>query len=495
MNRRSSEAEIQVKGRMSIYAWISRPWIAFAISLAALLPIQLADVANNEWFYRPPKPVGDGLDYENIAFHVAQGTGYRIDNSDRQWRSIYEADMANYDRNMRLPVRDMVATGRPPLFPTAIAAIYRVVGRNSAAFSAVRCFSAFCLAFAGALAVWMTAYFFNRGFETDGAIDSASDRVSNASTQKHHLPHIAACIAIACTFALSASNRTLQSYANDFLTEPLALAMTQVFIVITLLWSTRVRDSRGYAYLLVAGIILGLMILTRSIFVVWLPGIWILICLAPERSIRRRLSNASLVMLTAIIVCIPWWSRNVSVLDRWMPLGTQGPITLLGGYSDAALAAGGEWQAAPEQMLRSALADNVDFLSVETDTEREVIVSRYAGREVRDWIYQHQTDLPSMAMGRVVTHWNPYSGPSLVWKLSAVVGIIALFFGCERRKLARASFQVWMIGMPLLSTLVAAALYSTGGRFLIPMYGILFSLAGIGVGWAVLRTGTGKMGG
>ncbi len=48
----------------------------------------------------------------------------------------------------------------------------------------------------------------------------------------------------------------------------------------------------------------------------------------------------------------------------------------------------------------------------------------------------------------------------------------------------------WMLGLPVLSTLVVMSLYETGGRFLVPLYAHLFMLGGLSVGtaWAVMRT-------
>ncbi len=36
---------------------------------------------------------------------------------------------------------------------------------------------------------------------------------------------------------------------------------------------------------------------------------------------------------------------------------------------------------------------------------------------------------------------------------------------------------IWFLGIPILSSLVIIALYETGGRFLVPLYGLLYALA------------------
>ena len=157
-----------------------------------------------------------------------------------------------------------------------------------------------------------------------------------------------------------------------------------------------------------------------------------------------------------------------------MPLGTQGSITMLGGYSDAALAAGGDWQYAPEFELRAELEHNPDFQQNTDPIQRELIVAREASRRVRSWIAAHWTDLPTLFSRRIVTHWNPYHGRSLLWKFAMIAGIAWLIVTKNRAALV-------LIGLPLLNTCVVMMLYTTGGRFLVPLYGILYTLGGIGI--------------
>ena len=47
-----------------------------------------------------------------------------------------------------------------------------------------------------------------------------------------------------------------------------------------------------------------------------------------------------------------------------------------------------------------------------------------------------------------------------------------------------------MLGLPIISSLTVMLLFETGGRFLVPLYGLLYALAGIGV--AVTAAATAK---
>ena len=445
-------------------------WV-FLFSFAVLLPSELFCVVSNEWFTRPPKPVGDGPDYENIAFHLASGEGFRFNSIDPQWRSIYELQPRLYQSQLTAAPRDLAATGRPPLYPLLIALVYLVADRGPLGFAMVRCLSATCLALAGALACTVTARFFLDG--------NGSSRAGAKASQPWH--SLSWAVGVFSTLVLVLMNRTLHSYALDFLTEPLALMLTQLLLATALLWPTTASGKLATKKWALAGAIVGLMILTRSIFLVWLPGICMLVAFSQGGSAMRKLQSAALLAATAVCVCLPWWIHNVVVLQRWMPLGTQGAITMLGGYSDEALAAGGDWQFAPEQRLRATLRDQARLRNAANDTQREVIISEIAAAQLRGWITEHWTELGSMFASRIVTHWNPYWGLSLVWKLAAMCGGVVLLYAAMRYGAGYDAMAFWLIGMPLLSTLVAAALYTTGGRFLVPMYGILSTLGGLGL--------------
>lgn len=458
---------------MTTLAWYSRPWVVFSLSLMVLLPTHLTAAICSDWFGQPPKPIGDGVEYENIAYHLAQGMGYRVDNTDPGWRSIYEQRADSYGAHLQAPPRNMFATGRPPLLPSVIAGVYALFGRNSTSFAIVRCLSACYIALAGALSALLVASYFSRTAGT----------AANGLT--HRRASIGAGAAAIAVTILAMSNRTLQSYADDFLTEPGALLLVQVFMVVAILGTRQATAKSPLVWSSLMGLVFGLLILARSVFVVWLPAVWLLAFVSSPGVAAQRLRQSSLTIAVALLVCLPWWTRNVSILKRWMPLGTQGSIALLGGYSDEALAERGEWQYQPELTLRAQLANDPVYLAASNDTEREIMVCQQARQLVNRWIAEHLSDLPGMFIGRIFIHWNPYFGRSLAWKIAALAGAAILVLDRWRRGSEAGSYAIWLIGFPLTSTLVAALLYTTGGRFLVPMYGVLYTLSGIAVGTSV----------
>lgn len=463
---------------ISASAW---PHAALVLAALVLAVFQLTAIARNNLYSLPPKPLGDGPEYENLAYHVWQGKGFRVNNQDPGWRTVYEASADEYSLQLNADPRDMLSTGRPPLLPAMIAGCYSIFGRGPLGFAAVRTVSALLLAVGGAMAVGLTAIYL-------AGLRTAQGKPAMSKT--------AIAAGALTTLLLMASNRTLREYATDFLTEPVAFFLMQWWILLAAALAYKASQRSTFTTAIGLGGVLGLMVMARSIFVVWLPGLWLLLLLGLPGSLRKRTQVASLTLLMALTVCLPWWARNIIVLEQWMPLGTQGPITLLGGYSDEALAAAGEWQFAPEMQLREELKQDPQWLAAENDIQREIIVSQTARRRLRDWIQTHWQDLGAMFWGRLLTHWNPYSGRSLIWKLLALAGVVGVLsrvrpgIPSSGGDDPRFENMLWMIsvlliGLPILSSLVAMGLYTTGGRFLVPLYGVISTLSGIGAGCGI----------
>lgn len=442
----------------------------FAISISLLTCISVGYLIYSGSLTSLPKADGDGTVYENIGFHLWQGRGFYFDMNESRWRSPYEAHGTEYQLFLQPEMPRMPTTARPPLLPLLIAATYSLVGRNEVSFAIVRLSSALCIALAGAMSTWLTV-----------KILSARSQLLGAK------PGWVIGVGALAALLFAATNRTLLTYSQDFLTEPLALVLTQLLVV---LWFKRIewtesvsvekhqassRQSRWVEKLLIA-ITLASMIYARSLFVLWLPGVWLMWILADRGSIWQRVRSATVVMLLTILLLSPWWVRNCLTLDRWMPLGTQGPITLLGGYCDEAIVSGGDWCPEPESRLRAEVkSERANFAN---DLELELLIVDKSKHIVRSWMSSHSDELPELFFARVVTHWNPYTGRALVWKLAAIVGAFWIIMNSRRA-------AVVLLGTLLLNTLIVGLLYSTGGRFLVPLYGVLCTLAGIGAAWLV----------
>jgi hypothetical protein len=213
-----------------------------------------------------------------------------------------------------------------------------------------------------------------------------------------------------------------------------------------------------------------LMIATRSMFVLWIPGVVVILLLALRW--HKISMTISFVALVAVLLS-PWWLRNCQRLQSFMPMGAQGAASIRGGYSDEALADNGNWHPDAELRLRHLLF-NAPEASEWSSLEFERRLAIDASMETWHWIQQHIRDLPYLGLLRIKTHWGPYFGKSLIWRVAMFLGILLLLV--NRRWEA-----YWFLGLPMVSSLVVMTLYETGGRFLVPLYGLLYALAGIGV--------------
>ena len=108
------------------------------------------------------------------------------------------------------------------------------------------------------------------------------------------------------------------------------------------------RDRGGLAAAAGAGAVLGLAVLTRSNgLLLALPvvlGLW------GARGAARRWAAPAIALGCLALVMAPWAVRNAIVLDRFLPLGTQGGFTIAGQWNGNAADPGdkrAEWLAPP----------------------------------------------------------------------------------------------------------------------------------------------------
>ena len=448
-------------------------WQWFIVAVLCFLPLHIAAVVLDDWFVLPPKPIGDGPDYEAIGYGISQGHGWSTSFSDPKWRDAYvqaQASNPGLDYSVQLARRGPVVadTNRPPLFPLCIGVIYQIAPRGPVAFGIVRIFMACCLSVGCAIAVaWGVAL--AKGMNHDNTmLFSSSVGVS--------------------LIAIVYSERNLRNYTTDFLTEPLALLLTHAFLLVA--WLGVKKGSWRWA--VAVGTLFACMTFCRGVFVLWVPllvaWLWYTNRLETKQADVQRLKPshwAGVFLLVFAAVCSVWWIRNCVVLGSFHPLGTKGATTLMGGYCDEAFRAGGEWQFAPERELRRQLEAKFDFDAASTTDlrELELEMGKQASAQTKSWIESNLGKLPQLFVTRVVTEWNPYRGKALLLKLFAILGAIWLF------RFERA-ILIWLVGPLAINTLMIAFTYSVGGRFLVPTYGPLYILAAFGFAGFLTQIGS-----
>lgn len=424
-----------------------------------------------------------------------------MDWTDPQWQQPYrdaslphvlvegnqeEWPIADYSVQLRRTDGLAATTGRPPLFPLINALVYMVFPRGPTGFAVMRIVLAVCIGLASSVSV------------------AISVRIVSQLSTRWWPSALAAMV----TMVLAVLDRTVRNYATDFLTEPIALLLTQLWLwtlcellLVPILHRPKpLNDQPAHLrwqlpwererWLIAAcGILLGLMVLTRSLMVLWLPGVWLMIVMATRIRYRNFFSlgtfdrvllptfsedcrRATAILAIGMAVCAPWWLRNCIVLKSFMPLGTQGAITLVGGYNDEAIVMKGQWHVAPEIRLRREAEAEVDASDI---IAREIHVARRASKQVKEWIGTHLGKLPNLAWIRLKNEWNPYNGRAVAFRLAALVGLCWL---CILHR----SAALLLGGVIIVNSITVMMLYSVGGRFIVPTYGILYTLAGIGIG-------------
>ncbi|MDZ4848034.1 MAG: hypothetical protein SGI77_01965 [Pirellulaceae bacterium] len=424
----------------------SRAWFFFACLL--LVPWQLWHVANHSQFLHVPLPTGDGPDYETIGYSLSVGKGFAFAWDDPEWKRPYLADeAADQYPHLKSHSHNGTTTLRPPFFPIVISTVYRFVGRGEIAFAFIRSLSALSIAIAGSLAVLIA-------FE-----------IVSRTPASYWVRHVAA----GGTLLLALLDSNTRRYAADFLTEPFALLWTTIFVTVAI----KLDDEHPKTKSIVLGIVMAAMIATRTIAIGWVPGVMLLLYWTTP----KLKSRASLYfLLTLSLLLSPWWIRNCYHLGSFMPMGAQGPTSILGGYSTEALNDDGNWHPDAEQRLRESVKDK-HWTSLESERQLAIL----AAKETRTWIAQNFAHLPTLMTLRIKSHWGPYFGQSLIWRFGMLLGVIALII--YRRREA-----YWMLGLPFIGTITVMLLYETGGRFLVPLYGLLYALAGIGVAMAISKS-------
>ncbi len=447
----------------------SSRWIAF-ISFSLLFTINVSWIRQNPWYDLPPKPYSDGPDYEAIGWGIYSGLGLATHLGNHEWQSAYLQSHPILYHDWSAKTGPIVPrTDRPPFLSVVIAGIYGLFGVNETAYIAVRIFLAACLSAAGAIAILLSHRC------TEWMLQHRTFTALSPSI-KQTLPVFSA---LAC-FVLALFDSNVRRYMEDFLTELPALALTQLFIAVSLL-ALRRPQSRGW--LVVSGLVFGLMIYDRSLFVAWLPGLfvlWVILVRTESRTLqvsskrwRRlldRVSRAAIPILVAIVVVAPWSIRNCLILQQFMPLGTKGPITMMGGYCDAAYQQQGNWSNEPERYWRKILEQSFgDQLASSTEANLllELELVSIAKREVRQWIGTNLAKLPTLVMKRLYSHFNPYNGLSGLVKLVAIIGVLL-----SLKYLPRES--IFMLGLVMINASCVAAMYSVGGRFFVPLYGVMY---------------------
>ena len=414
----------------------------FALVAIASFGVLLYGLITSGQMNNPPLK-GDGVDYDAIGFSLSNGNGFAYDWDNPVYLAPYEPQKDSVYAYLFARTGAFPTANRPPLYPYILASIYLVFGRS---FAIARLLNVLVMACTGVI------------------VFDLARRLANVW------------IGYLCAGFLLFSAQ-ISYYVANVLTECLACLMTALMAWFLVLLAG--RDQKRYAY--AAGAMLGLSVLNRSIFLLWIPILLALVFLLKFQAGWKKAAAASgAVLAAALLVLAPWMIRNCILLGNFMPFGTQGQINLPAAYSDSAYAQLGVWQKPADQGVYQDIEANFSGL------DREIAEAQYGQATGLAWIRKNWRLVPQLAFWKVIDLWRPESALQSGQFILAGLGLLflprrtALIFG----------------GMVLANTLAVSLTWSVGNRFMVPVLPLIYLSAGLalyGMGRAIyLRFFTGK---
>lgn len=373
-------------------------WLVLAI-LALALVLRVGAVLENRSSYAP---MNDSKDFDNIAVSMAHGHGY-----------------GPYALPPATP--DSPGAFRSPAYPAALAAVYVVVGDHK----------------------WTAGRLENALF---GVIDVALIGLIAAQLWDRRVGAVA--------LAIAAVHPTLILIGSGLVLEPLLVACSLGALAAAL---QHRRAPRGWRWPLLAGVLLGLAILTREVgFALVLPIAWLLLpshVRGRARLSRRAVAAPLLFLVVAALVVLPWTVRNAVEFHAFEPVSSSAGFGLAGTYNATSATQRGEWtRPYDDPRLRDVLLalGKTDEAKVDKAMRTEALDymkahPAYIG-EVAVWGSIRLFDLDGGAYDRHIAPFVPYANKLMWLSILATYPILVLAaIGAFRPGARRAPFALWAI--------------------------------------------------
>ncbi len=410
----------------------------FLASFLVVFLMNLDVIRSRGW--TAPDPPGDTEMYYSIAQCIASGKGFARDFDDPAWRSTYEAANASGVFTTTLTWHGHGTTAfSPPAVPFLMAGVYAL--SKGYFFLAWR--------FVDSLAVSLAA----------GAATVLARRISGVT-------------AAATTIVLCYLDRFRTQFTPGVRTEGFAILAVMLFVYAAVF----MMQKKRIILVAMAGVVTGILILVRSFFVLWLPGLPLLIWACWRWGNRSNQSRAvriaAFYLAVALATVAPWWVRNCIVLEKFMPLGSQGGYALPGGYSDEVLANRGQWTPSPMARIWESYAglnDVTGLTQAQLERKRAELGQAAAVR----WMKEHWAVLPRLALVRGVTEWR-------LWQTKRVLLLFGLCLLGSLLHWRRHPQVIVLWFMILADTFTIMATCALSGRYVVPVLFPFYILIGVG---------------
>ncbi len=415
---------------------------AFVLTVLILLIHYAAKYGLNA----PPSTTGDEISYDRIGWNLAHGAGFSEGGDDPEFFRPYDqvgAYSPEHVARRHFSQAEPVAY-RPPMFPLALAGLNVVCGRQ---FWAVRILNVLATAGTCAVLVWYL-------------------------TKAHGR---AAALTAFCMFLVIDTRTRL--FGRAILTE----ATATFFMTIATMLLIQLSDIVRLRTVMLLGIVAGVMVLDRTIFALWLPGMALIVyalsrCTSSDgaasgalRCMRGGFPVAAVFLVVTGIVVLPWAVRNISVLGAMMPLGTQGMTQLPAGFSDHAVEMEGVWDPEPAaQLVRMIDA------GATTRLERDVDRAHLGKTTALSWIRQNPQASLWLAGMKVWQEYRPRAFTEWFISVSALAGLLL--------SVGRRDTRIFL-ALHTVNCFSIGCTWSVEGRFVVPLMFSIHVLAAVALSY------------
>ncbi|MEZ6094992.1 MAG: hypothetical protein R3C03_12305 [Pirellulaceae bacterium] len=337
-------------------------WLTITIFFLIIAGIWTRATVSN--WNQAPGEERDDVFYDNIAFHLANGKGFRFDFANAEWLKPYEvsADAETLDWIHKTQVAGPT-TARAPGLPIFLAMQYRIWGHQ---WYTVRWANLLIVSMGLSL---LTCYFWIR---------SGSWWL------------------VLIAVATLAMDYGVMQTPGQIMTEPLAIFTTSTLFV-AIVEASRRGTITAWGF---AGVTLAIAALVRSQINAWLlisMVITILLSVAwwySRRPLKNFLFATFIFYFSVLLVSSPWWIRNCIVTQGLMPFGSAGDIGWAGGYCDNAYNNWGNWDL--NQTLRAqTYAARSGMLKGKSLPEQEAAIGEISKGRAKQWVSRNFGKLPN----------------------------------------------------------------------------------------------------
>ena len=434
----------------------------------------------------PPSATGDEPEYDNLSWELAHGRGFRVDYSNPEFRAPYEA-AAESSELYRLPTSTRIrpVTNRPPLYPFVMSLANRLLGRQ---FVGIRTIDALSMAVICGMLVTMvlrTAATSHLGAAGElGGNDHVDHSPATSRQDRDPWQPLGFAIAAMTALLFVAVDTRTRLYGRAILTE--AMAAVEVAILCVLLFRFADRPTIWRA----AGIgaLLAIALLTRTQFILWMPGLILTMAWLAVRQQPRAVTDADspatsvglwkqavllpgISVLVMLLLSSPWMMRNCVVLGKFMPLGSQGWVQLSAAFSDSVWKYNGLWTNLDSEGFYDEVV-TPEMSPIEVDLAK----ADHSRRRAMEWIAAHPGKAMALVPIKLVQEFRPRTIPEAIVLVLSIAGA-GLAWRDRRARIFLAVVATCCVSI--------AVTWSVEGRFIVPL---LFAQHGF-IGLGLVRLG------